>query len=429
VCFRSIAKSRWALVWLAILLAGCRNGPKRAQALGEAYVGPSMVQLRSDTTPTSAPVASVKHGDRVEILQQKRKVVLVRTAGGAEGWTDERQLLAQSDMEALKDLFQRAAAMPAQGQATTYADLRVHTQPSYQAPSFLVLKANEKFDVLAHAMLPRTDAARAPLIAPPKKSKTDRKPPPKNSKLLPPTPPPPPGPPANWIELSRSTLPPKPAPVPDAHPETPVPTDRWSLIRTPGGESGWVYTRLITMAIPDEVAQYAEGHRIVSYFPLGDIYDGAQKKTTWLWTTAGSGASPYDFDSFRVFVWSLRRHRYETAHIELHLKGFLPVLVRPVELPNAGKGKSDVSRADYPGFSVCMESPDGERRRREYALYNEKVRFTGERPCEPPAPPVTVKAAAPLPGAGAPAAEQPKETFLERMKKHWTSLTRHLFGG
>jgi hypothetical protein len=42
---------------------------------------------------------------------------------------------------------------------------------------------------------------------------------------------------------------------------------------------------------------------------------------------------------------------------------------------------------------------------------------------------VTVKAAAPLPGAGAPAAEQPKETFLERMKKHWTSLTRHLFGG
>ena len=207
MCLGSITKGRWALVWLAILLAGCRNGPKRAPALGEAYVGPSTVQLRSDTTPTSAVVAAVKHGDRLEILQQKRKVVLVRTAGGAKGWTDERQLLAQSDMEALKELFRRAAAMPAQGQATTYADLRVHTQPSYQAPSFLVLKANEKFDVLAHAMLPRTDAARAPLIAPPKKSRTDRKPPPKNSKLLPPSPPPPPGPPPNWIELSRSTLP------------------------------------------------------------------------------------------------------------------------------------------------------------------------------------------------------------------------------
>jgi len=423
-----MTKRGWALVWLAVSLVACRNGPKGALALGEAYVGPVTVQLRADTTPTSAVVATVKHGDRLEILQQKRKVVLVRTAGGVEGWTDERQLLAQSDMAALRELSQRCAAMPVQGQAITYAELRVHTQPSYQAPSFLVLKASDKFDVLAHAVLPRTEAARAPLVAPPKKVKPERKPPPKNSKLLPPTPPPPPGPPPNWIEMSRSTLPPKAAPPPEAHPEAPVPTDRWSLIRAAGGESGWVYTRLITMAIPDEVAQYAEGHRIVAYFPLGDVYDGSQKKTTWLWTTVGSGTPPYDFDSFRVFVWSLRRHRYETAHVELRLKGFLPVLVRPVEVPGTGKNKNDIARAAYPGFSVCTESQDGERHRREFALYNEKVRFMGEQACEPPSPPVTVRAAAPLPGAGAPAAPEPKETFMERMKKRWHSLTKSLFG-
>src|SRR5208283_1079366 len=99
----------------------------------------------------------------------KRKLLLVRTAGGAEGWTDERQLLAASDMAALKELSERSAKMPAQGQATTYADLRVHTQPSYQAPSFLVLKASDKFDVLAHAVVPRADAERAPLVPPPPK--------------------------------------------------------------------------------------------------------------------------------------------------------------------------------------------------------------------------------------------------------------------
>ncbi len=425
----SITKGRWALAWLAVLLAGCRNGPKQGPAIGEAYVGPATVQLRSDTTPKSAVVATVKHGDRLEILQQKRKVLLVRTASGAEGWTDERQLLAQSDMAALKELSERSAKMPSQGQATTYSELRVHTQPSYLAPSFLVLKANEKFDVLAHAVLPRTDVARTPLVTPPKKSRTERKPPQKNSKLPPPPMPRPPGPPPNWIELSKPTLPPKEAPPPEVHPETTLPTDRWSLIRTPGGESGWVYTRLITMAIPDEVAQYAEGHRIVSYFPLGEVQDGRQKKTTWLWTTAGSGNPLYDFDSFRVFVWSLRRHRYETAHVELRLKGYLPVRVLPVEIPNTGKIKSDTPRALSPGFSVCTETQDGERRRREYALYNEKVRLIGERPCEPPAPPVTVKAAARLPGADAPAAQLPKETFLERMKKHWNALTRRLFGG
>ena len=42
------------------------------------------------------------------------------------------------------------------------------------------------------------------------------------------------------------------------------------------------------MGIPDEVAQYAEGHRIVSYFALGETQDGDQKKTTWLWTTVES---------------------------------------------------------------------------------------------------------------------------------------------
>jgi len=424
VCCLSITKARRTLVCLAVLLAGCRNGPKGAPAIGEAYVGPATVQLRSDTTPQSAVVATVKRGDRLEILRQKRKVLLVRTARGVEGWADERQLLAQSDMQAMKELSERSAEMPVQGQATTYGDLRVHTQPSYQAPSFLVLKANEKFDVLAHAVVPRTEAARAPLVAPPKKSRPEPKPPQKNSRLLPPAPPRPPGPPANWLELSKSTLPPKETPPPEA----PVPTDRWSLIRTPGGESGWVYTRLITMAIPDEVAQYAEGHRIVSYFPLGEVQDGKQKKTTWLWTTAGSGNPSYDFDSIRVFVWSLRRHRYETAHVELRLKGYLPVRVLPVEVPATGKNKTDTPRGLYPGFSVCTEAKDGQRRRREFAMYGEKVRLVGERPCEPPAPPVTVKPATPLAGVDTPAALPPQETFLERMKKHWRSLTQGLFG-
>ena len=70
------------------------------------------------------------------------------------------------------------------------------------------------------------------------------------------------------------------------------------------------------MAIPDDVAQYAEGHRITSYFALSDVRDGDAVKHNWLWTTIASGDHPYDFDSFRVFTWSLRRHRYETAYIQ-----------------------------------------------------------------------------------------------------------------
>jgi hypothetical protein len=33
-----------------------------------------------------------------------------------------------------------------------------------------------------------------------------------------------------------------------------------------------------------------------------------------------------DFDSFRIFTWNLRRHRYETAYRERNIMGFLPVV-------------------------------------------------------------------------------------------------------
>src|SRR5262249_1428773 len=129
--------------------------------------------------------------------------------------------------------------------------------------------------------------------------------------------------------------------------------------------------------IPDEVAQYAEGRRIVSYFSLGKTDDEGVKKDTWLWTTV-SGTQPYDFDSFRVFIWSLRRHRYETAYIERNIEGYAPVLMHDVDYTIAGK------TAKYPGFSICMVKSDGQRRRRDYAFLGNIVRLAGESPCEAP---------------------------------------------
>ena len=65
--------------------------------------------------------------------------------------------------------------------------------------------------------------------------------------------------------------------------------DDWSLVRTPDGKAGWVLTRPLSMAIPDEVAQYAEGHRITSYFALGQVHDDDVVKNNWLWTTITKG--------------------------------------------------------------------------------------------------------------------------------------------
>ena len=144
-----------------MFFGGCSKGPPPARSIGEAFVGPATLKIRSDIPLQSATVATVKHGDRLEILQSKRRFLRVRTPSGAEGWTDERQLLAAADMTRCANWRRRAAKMPSQGVATTYAPLNIHTQPALSSPSFLQFKENERFDVLQSVLFPRSDAARA----------------------------------------------------------------------------------------------------------------------------------------------------------------------------------------------------------------------------------------------------------------------------
>jgi hypothetical protein len=412
VFFGSITKVSAAAVLL--FLFGCSKGPPRAQAVGEAFVGPAILKIRSDIALQSSTVATVKHGDRLEILQVRRRFLRVRTPRGVEGWTDERQLLAAGDMDALRELTAHAAKLPSQGVATTYSSLNIHTQPVLSSPSFLQLKEGEKFDVLQSIVLPRSEAPRKPLIPPaPKKPKVPNKEAKKSARVPPPPMPKPPPLPADWLELSKTDRDEVAADAEQTPPQKLAPrTDGWSLIRTPGGQSGWVLTRLISMAIPDEVAQYAEGKRIVSYFPMGQIQDDDKKKNIWLWTTTTNSKEPWDFDSFRVFVWSLKRHRYETGYIERNLKGYAPVLLKEVEMP------SKTGSSKYPGFSICMEKKDGPRVRREYAMLGVAVRFAGEQPCEAPLQPPTVQNPTPLPVPQA-APPQPKASLVERLKKQW----------
>lgn len=419
---------------LAFGFSSCQSdGPGHAPSIGEAFVGPAVLKIRSDIPLQSAVVATVKHGDRLEILQQRRRFFRVRTPSGAEGWTDERQLLAAEDMQKLKDLAKRSLEMSVQGQATSFSDLNVHTQPSRQSPSFLQVKENEKVDVLLHTTSPRTEPSRKPLIPPaPKKVKTEEKKPVKESKYPPLPLPKPPGPPPDWLELSKTDLSADDLPDEDEGKDEkstpqpkPVPMDDWSLIRTKTGESGWALTRRLAMAIPDDVAQYAEGRRIVSYFSLGEVQDGDEKKHNWLWTTIADGTYPYDFDSFRVFIWSLRRHRYETAYIDRNLRGYAPIVLQDVEL-SAPKGKDTAAATKYPGFSVCVEKKDGQRYRRAYAFVTNVVRFAGERSCEAALPPGSLAAQAPLKVAAP--ETQPQEGFSARIKKRFHALTRRWFG-
>jgi hypothetical protein len=215
---------------------------------------------------------------------------------------------------------------------------------------------------VAHVGAPRTPPARKPLIPLRPKTPPSARKPAAQKYPLPPMPRVPP-PPPNWKDLSKTPLEVQQA-IDESHAANAAPKEDWSLVRNAKGESGWVLSRRLYMAIPDEVAQYAEGHRITSYFALSDVRDGQAVKHNWLWTTISSGDQPYDFDSFRVFTWSLRRHRYETAYIQRNVEGYFPVLAKQA------------------GFSVCVVDKSGARMRRSYSFIVTMVRLTGEQPCE-----------------------------------------------
>ena len=70
--------------------------------IGIAYVGPVTMNLRQDLAAKSPSITEVKHGDRLDILEVRRRLVRVRTVNGIEGWVDANLLLSAQQMDELR---------------------------------------------------------------------------------------------------------------------------------------------------------------------------------------------------------------------------------------------------------------------------------------------------------------------------------------
>jgi SH3-like domain-containing protein len=396
---------------LCVSFISCEHKPERAPIIGEAYIGPLTVAIREDVSPSSKAVATLKHGEHVDILQTRRRFVRLRTATGIEGWTDSRQLMTPEQIKQLRDFSEQATTLPSMGEATAFSQLNIHTEPNRLSPSFYQVNQGLKLDVVGRKLAPRV-APLAPVqkAAKPAPKQTSKRKAGKDSPLLI-IKPPAPKPPMNWLELSQIVKPTeeelraeekkKEAAKAPPPPQVPVKMDDWNLVRTKEGKAGWVLSRMLSMAIPDDVAQYSEGAHITSYFSLGSVDDEGKEKHHWLWTTLKGSGDTYDFDSFRVFIYSLKRHRYETAYIERKVTGHYPV---------------EVKRGSPPSFLLILEDDDGKLLRKTYSFEGYRVRLINKEPW-PPAQPAANDSKTAAPAPPAPASESFGNKVKDQFKK------------
>ncbi|MBV9759360.1 MAG: hypothetical protein JO340_02245 [Acidobacteriaceae bacterium] len=426
---RSLLRPAAAAIVLSIpllLLHGC--AVQSSDILGQAYVAPASLNLRRELAQKNNTVAVLHHGDHVGILDVRRRFIKIRSDKGAEGWVDSTELLSPDQMDQLRRERQAALTLPSEGAAAVYEALNIHIEPDRRSAAFARIPEGGAVAVLGHRLAPKiltplapsfTIERPQPLSHKPRKEKAS-----KNTFHLPP-PPPPPKPPANWEDLSSERVdgaqaaPPSPiakqnqsAEKKSSEPAKPVVYEDWTLVRTKDRQCGWVLSRNLMMSIPDEVAQYAEGKRITSYFDLGAVSDDEKgEKHNWLWTTS-SGAEAFDFDSWRVFLWNRRHHRYETSFRQRDLEGYFPV---HVDAPDANA----FGRA----FAIVTKDDDGKFHRRSYLFDGTRVHLTATEafqprsPNEKPAPALDASKLSPQGAA--------RSGWLSRK---WTDLRRRLAG-
>lgn len=257
--------------------------PKHAAEF--AYAGNREVTLYSTTAQVREPVTTVSFGERLDVLDRFQDEVEVRAKNGAKGWVDEHELLSSELWEQARQLAIKAASMPVEARGHTRVLSNLHVEPGREAARIRQLEKN----------VPLLLLARQPVEVP----TSDR---------------------------------------PDAEQENPSSAaenkkeDWWLVVARPPDQEtvvGWLLARFVELDVPAPLPDYASaaGTRIVAWFELNHVADraGGQKPQYLLVGARGPEGQACDFTQMRVYTYSAKHNRYETAFVDSGLCGRLPV--------------------------------------------------------------------------------------------------------
>lgn len=307
------------LIAAIVFASGCKRlGREKHETV---YVAARQMYLHDRVAAVSNRVGEVVNGQPLEVLEHGRRFLRVKTEKNEIGWIEERAVIDGSEYKAFQDLTTQHKQDPVVATGSLRDEVYLHVSPGRNTDRFYLLPENDKVQLLVRASVPK--AAPGSPAEPVKRAV-----PTPASGAKPSTPQTPKPSTAKATATVR-------APVESAAAEQPepVPMEDWWLIRDAQGRVGWLISGRVDVDVPDEVGQYAEGQRIVGAYVLTKVTDAEADVPNHQvpeYVTAMSpprSGLPFDFDQIRVFTWSVKRHRYETAFRVRPIQGFLPVRV------------------------------------------------------------------------------------------------------
>jgi SH3-like domain-containing protein len=301
-------------------ISGCsRLRPRPAREY--VYVTAKKTYLRDRVAAVSNRTADVENGDKLQVLDHGRRFLKVQTDKGEQGWINEKMVATQTLFDQFAALTKEHEKDPVVASGAVRDDVYMHIAPGRDTEHFYRLAEGEKLKLLRRATLAKPMPPGLRAVAP-------------------------------VVVKGKAVV--AEAPAPPA-------MDDWWLVRDSKGNAGWVYSRLMDVDAPEALVRYSEGQRIVGAYVLTRVYDPeapqdnkniAEYVTVTSPYTAGLA---YDFNQVRVFIWNVKKHRYETAYRDKNIEGYLPVKVGMAADPY---GKAPASMSAAPTYSYRVLSDE-----------------------------------------------------------------------
>jgi len=275
------------------------------------YVSARQMYLHDRVAAVSNRVAEVKNGQQLRVLAHGRRFLKVETESKQIGWLEERAVIDEKTFEGFQQLAKQHKDDPVVATATLRDDIYLHILPGRQTDRFYLLDGDTKVQLLVRASVLKAapNWASAPKLTPK------------------------PAPPSTPATGGKSTAKPAEAEAASTIEPPPPPMEDWWLARDGQGHTGWLLAGGLYVDLPDEIAIFSEGQRMLGAYALNQVFDPEANTPNHQVTQYVTVLAPpksgqlFDFDQVRVFCWSLKRHRYETS-FRLHpIKGYLPVRV------------------------------------------------------------------------------------------------------